>query len=219
MTYRQKKKLFRQELKRINKEHTPDKCDRIKPTNWKREWGPFIKYDADWDWCCFLDLIIYKMERMYADLDIFSDEVRDSLDKKLKTLKEIIDLGKKIQNYDYYVEEHDFCTKHTTKYIIIYEGGDIYDKDKKVLHTVLQVKSEDPQSLHDIMGTSLADEWCKQNGYKEFENCHYAYTSKWDDESNYKEWLKLVKKCCKAEQADNDKFFKLISRNYKGWWW
>ena len=209
-------KLFAKELKRIHKEHTPPKFDRVLPYNWKKEWGPFVKYQGDWDGAYLLDLIIYKLERMYAGLSIYSNEVKEGLEKRLSKLKETIDLGKKLQTYDYEEEEYSFLKEHTTRYILIYEGENLCTKDSKLLNKVKQLDYNWPD---DMMGTKLADEWCKEHGYEEYKNCHYAYTSEWDDDKNYNEWRKLIQKCNKAEQDDTDKFFKLIARNYRGWWW
>lgn len=219
--YRRKKKLFNKELKRIHKEHTPDKCDKIKHYNWRKEWGPFIRYQGDWDGFYLLELIIYKLERMYADLDIFSDEVREDLNKRLLVLQETIDLGKKIQTYDYHVEEQQWRDVHCAHVINIYKKGYFFKEEP--IHKLIKYKSKENDTdsynpLDDFSGEKAVKEWAEKNGYKR-EDLSISYSGEWDNQENYKIWKKLIKKCNKAEQDDTDKFFKLISRNYRGWWW
>lgn len=221
------KKLFNKEIKRINQEHKPDKFSRRKRYNWKKSWGPYVKYQADWDGIDLLDLIIYKLERMYASLDIFSDEVREDLNKRLKTLKETIDLGKKLQNHDYGDEYYRFGKEHTTHYALIYKinpeaKGFVERAKSQVL--IHKMPSERPldwekctYSVDEILGLKSAKDWCREQGYCD-KDVEIATTGKWDSEENYEQWKKLIKKANKEEQSDTDKFFKLISHNYKGWW-
>ena len=228
--YKAKVKIFKHRLNQIHKDHTPEKWERRKRYNWKKSWGPYVKYQADWDGCYLLDLIIYKLERMYAELDVFSDEVRDSLDKRLTVLKETIELGKKLQTYEYDKEYYEFSKQHTTHYALIYkidpEAKGFVDRMKSqvLIHKmpsgrVTCLEDSDDVDVDDILGLKAANKWCKENGYVVYKDVEIATTSEWDSDDNYKQWKKLIKKANKEEQADTDKFFKLISRNYRGWWW
>ena len=214
--------LFNHRLKAIQLAHKPNKWEARNPYNWKKEWGPFLKYDADWDGAYLLDLIIYKLEKMYIALDIYSDEVRDSLNPKLKVLKDTIELGKKLQTYDYDTDYHAWGLKHCAHVIYIYKKGEFIKGQP--IHKIVQwhkddVDDEDPfDRLEDYFGTKAVAEWAKENGYDR-KDLTTAYGGEWDDKANYKIWKQKVKAAAKAEQKDIDEFFKLIARNYRGWWW
>ena len=229
-SYKEKRVLFEKELERINAEHTPEDWEKRNPYNWKKEWGPFIQYQADWDGSYFLELVIYKLERMYAELDIFSDEVRKDLNKKLKILKSAIDLGKKIQTFDYFAPSDAFSKEHCAQVIHIYDNdgkkGMKAMLSKKLLAVVPQEKvsfedcnyDEENFDIGELMGNRNADQWIKDHGYTK-DQVHYAYAGEWDDMKNHDIWFAMVKKDAKAEQADIDKFFKIIARHYRDWWW
>lgn len=222
-----KRLLFKKRIKEINKAHKPDKCDARKPYNWKKEWGPYVKYQADWDHVYFLDLIIYKMERMRAELSIFSAEEETSLQKHLNMLDQIITLGKKIQDFDYYKEGHDFSDLHTTPYALVYKRDPSVHWSERLSCTELlkklETKRPDLDSEHltvdDILGYREAIDWCKDNGYTPGKDVTIATTAEWDSEENYKTAEKLFKQCAKDEQKDVDTFFKLIARHFREWWW
>lgn len=212
-----KDREYYKRLKELNKAHKPEKWDARKPYNWKKEWGPFIKYDGDWDGSYLLELIIYKLERMYLALDVYSFEVRESLDKRLKTLQDTIDLGKKIQTFDYYTESDDFSKEHCFHYVYIYDAH-VPWSERTLLAKVPQVRDPDNIDLKYILGDSLAYEWVEANGYTK-DQVQFLYGGEWDDHSNHDVWMNIIKKEAKAEQKDIDTFFKLIAKNYKGWWY
>ncbi len=225
-------KKFYKELKKVQLAHKPEKWEARQRYNWKKEWGPFIKYDADWDGSYLLELIVYKLEKMYLGLDIYSDEVREDLNKKLKILKETIDLGKKVLSYDYEADYHAWGFKHCAHIIYIYKKTTNQSDDKinasaikaKPIHKIVRWQKEDlddkdpSDRLKDYLGTKAVVEWAKENGYNP-EDLTTAYGGEWDDKANYKIWKQKVKAAAKAEQKDIDDFFKLIARNYRGWWW
>ena len=225
-SYRRKKRLFYSRLAEIQKAHKPDKHEARNSYNWKKEWGPFIKYDADWDGAYFLDLVIYKLEKMYAELDIFSDEIRETLDPKLVKLKEAIDLGKKIQTYDYYKESHDFSHEHTTHYVLIYKHKNtevvgkgklkiqLY-KDEELLYKMPRPKMK---NLDEEVEYEIKTKDWMGFGYDK-KDIHLASSGEWDDPKNHDEWLKIMDEESKTEQKDIDDFFQLIARNYREWWW
>ena len=213
-------KLFYKKLKEIQQAHKPEKWEARDPYNWKKEWGPFIKYDADWDGAYFLDLIIYKLEKMYLALDIYSSEVRESLDKNLAILKKTIDLGKQIQTKEYFEESHKFGRIHCAHVILIYREGYLHEEP---IHKIIRWHKDDDEEsldncLEDYFGTKEVNTWAKENGYNP-KQLTKAYSGQWDDIKNHDIWLDMVKKEGKAEQKDIDDFFKLIAKNYRKWWW
>ena len=214
-------KEYYRELKAIQNEYTPSKWEARNKYNWKKEWGPFIKYDADWDSFYLVQLILYKLEKMYIGLDNYSDEVRESLDPKLVKIREVIDLGKKIQTYDYSKEYSAWGDDHCAHVILIHKRGD-YTRNEP-LHKIVcwrdSENSEDVENrLEQFFGRKKIQQWAEENGY-DMKDLQVSYSGEWDSEDNYKVWKKLMKKAQKAEQDDIDKFFKLIAKNYKSWWW
>lgn len=207
-------------LSLVQQAHKPSKWEARKAYNWKKEWGPFIKYDADWDGEYLIELIIYKLEKMYIGLDVYSLEVREDLNKRLAQIQEAIDLGKKILTYEYDKEYSEFSRQHCAHVILIYRNH--HDLKEEPLHRIvkkdrqLDFNKDDP--LDDYFGTSDVKKWCEENNYDRKDVCT-AYTGQWDDPANQKIWVKMIKEANKAEQKDAEKFFKIIAKNYKGWWW
>lgn len=212
-----KDREYYKRLKAIHKAHKPDKYEARKPYNWVREWGPFIKYDGDWDSSYLLELIIYKLERMYLALDVYSFEVRESLDKKLKVLQETIDLGKKIQTFDYYTGSQNFAAEHCSHYVYIYDAK-VPWSERTLLAKVPQVRDPEKIDFKYIMGDSLAHEWVEANGYTK-DQVQFAYGGEWDEQENHDKWFKMSQEEGKTKQKDVDKFFKLIAKNYREWWY
>lgn len=217
------KKEYYKRLAAIQKEYAPEKGDIRKPYNWKKEWGPFIKYDADWDGTCLLQLILFKLEKMYIGLDTYSDEVRESLDLKLAKLREAIDLGKKVQTYKYDKECDEWSDAHCAHVIFIHKKGESVRSEPlhKIVHWFNEVK-ENSKDVNDRLEQYFArkevQQWAKENGYNS-KDISVSYGGEWDDEANREVWRRMLKKARKAEQADIDKFFKIIARNYPSWWW
>lgn len=209
-------RVFYKRLKKVQKEYKPLKCFARKPYNWKKEWGPFVKYDSDWDYSSLLNVILYKLEKMYLALDVYSYEVREDLDPKLKTLREIIDLGKKIQTYDYEQPSYDWLKEHSTHIVLIYNAGQCNKEEP--IHTIRMGKktdSEDP--LEDFFCDKQITEWCKEN-HIDRKAVDVAYTGEWDSKENQKIWKKKCLECSKEKLKDSHLFFKLIADNYQAWW-
>lgn len=214
-TMRKSKKYWTR-LQQVQLEHTPEKYMARKPYNWKKEWGPFIKFDADWDGSYLLDLIIYKLEKMYIGLDMYSDEVREDLDKRLAILKKTIDLGKYIQTHDYDKEFHEWSREHCAHVVHIY----LKDRtaDSQPIHEIVKDRTNKENPLEDFFCEKQIKQWCLDNNYDR-KDVSVAYSGRWDKEENATIYKDKVKKAAKEEQKDIDNFFKLIAKNYRGWWW
>ena len=213
--WKAKDKLFNKKLKEIQKSHKPQKWEARNRYNWKKEWGPFIKYDADWGPEYFLDLIIYKLEKIYLSLDTYSLEVRETLNVTLAKLKETIDLGKYIQNHDYYEKSLKWGDDHCAHVILIYKK-----ETDELLGKIVQNKSDfdDKDYLELLLGTKAIEKWASENHYNN-SDIYAAYTGEWDSKESYRTWKRLLNKIQKERQKDLDKFFMMISRNYGKWWW
>ena len=206
-------------LAAVQKKYTPEKWDARHPYNWKKEWGPFVKYDSDWYAEDIVKLILYKLEKTYIGMDVYSDEYREDLDKKLKTLQETIDLGKKILGYEY---DKDYCQwskRHCAHVILIYKRGKVLKGEclhKLVFSDAAEEDGRDPLELY--FREKEVNQWAEENGYKRQELA-VTYSGEWDSKENQKTYRKLVREAIRAQQKDRDCFFRLISRNYFYWGW
>lgn len=213
-----KDKIFYEKLEKIQAEHAPDSSDTYK-CNWKKEWLPFIKYDADWDGGYLLDLIIYKLEKMHLYLQTYSFEVKSDLKKRLAKLEKTISLGKKIQTYDYEAEASEWQNKHFTNTIIYKDKDDNVVYTAKRKHLDLDKINNVEEILNNFFGKESFEEWSAKNNYVyTFDDLLVLHSGYWDADENYEIWKKKLKEAYKRKQDDNDKFFKLIARNYEGWW-
>lgn len=206
-------------LAAVQKEYTPEKWDTRKPYNWKKEWGPFVKYDSDWYAEGIVKLLLYKLEKTYIGMDVYSDEYREDLDKKLKTLRETIDLGKKILNYEYDKDYYQWSKLHCAHVILIHKRGKVLKGEflhKLVFSDAAEEDGRDP--LERYFREKEVNQWAEENGYKRQELA-VTYSGEWDSKENQKIYRKMVKEAIRAQQKDRDCFFKLISHNYFYWGW
>lgn len=215
-----KNKEYFKKVKALQDEHNKDTFGLVKNPTWKKEWLPMVKYDHDWDWAYFLDLIIYKLEKMRLSLIMFGSGVREWRERIDKELTETIELGKKLQNHDYFKKSHDFSHEHTTHYVLIYKNY----TDKEPFHAVkckkydtIDEQVEAEIDNHDFLGSKAADNWLKENGYDK-KDFHYAYSGEWDSEENHDLWGKMIQEEADVEQEDYNKFFGLIAKYMRGWW-
>ena len=136
-------------------------------------------------------------------------------------IREVIDLGKKIQTYDYSKECSEWGDKHCAHVVLIHRKSDNI-KDEPLHKIVCWRNSENSENVEDrleqFFSRKKVQQWAEENGY-DMEDLQISYSGEWDSKDNYKVWKQLFKKAQKAEQDDIDKFFKLIARNYKTWWW
>src|SRR5574344_87880 len=90
---------------------------------WRKEWLPIIKSDADWDGDYLLDLILYKLEKMLLHLERFSDEEEKSKEKTLSSLKRAIELGWQIHDRESDKIVSDFFDAHCSTTAVGKPGG------------------------------------------------------------------------------------------------
>lgn len=210
------KRLFYRKLKQIQNEHKPPKGTARHPYNWKKEWGPFLKYDADWDGAYLIELIIYKLEKMYLHLDLYSNEIREDLDKRLVVLRETIDLGKKVQNFDYYEDSYNWGVLHCAHVAHVEKKG-----SSEEIHKIVKWKKDLPNEemfhfYYDVRGE--IKNWAREHGYR-MEDLNISYSGEWDSPRNYEIYKEKMNIGVKQMQNDTEKFFKLIAENYQTWWW
>ena len=223
-------KLFYERLAKIQEYYKPEDGLGISPYPWKKEWEPILKQDADWSDASFFDLILYKLEKVHLSLDMYSCEYRKHLDKKLKKLQEIIDLGKKIRTFDYYTGSDKFSHDHVTHYVLIYKNNpnlsemenlktnDLLHKLERPKRATRDEEIEEDIENEDWFGFKAADNWAKEHGYSK-KDYHVALSGEWDDMANHDIWLDMIKQEGKNNQKDINRFFSLIAKNYRHWWW
>lgn len=218
---------YTEAISEIQSRYIPEKWDRVLNHNWQKEWGPYIKYDHDWDWYYLFDLIMYKLEKMRVYLATYSHATSEWTERINNELTEVLSLGRKLKTYDYDKEYCDFRDAHTTPYVKVLKKKEVAENaafaDKlEALNgeelVKLNIPREEDLGLN-LYGKRLttAKKWCKNHHYR-LKDVTFAYGSDWDSEENYAEYLKLIEKCEKEEQDDYDKFFLLISKNMRGWW-
>lgn len=195
-----------------------------KNSDWRKRWMPMIKYDHDFDGNYFLSIIMHKLNIMYDyyDFGYYTMQSDESKKEILDTLKEAIELGKKIQIFDYYEKMHNFLEEHLGHVI------SVYDKPLKIgkgwsdpIHEIVywRKEGEGREIVLDYLDNTdtLWRKWAVDNGYDP-KTLYTSYSGKWDDEKNNEIYQKISKECAKTEQKDIDKFFKLLAKNYRKWW-
>lgn len=191
-----KKKGFYHHLKQIQNQHNYLGL-RGPSYDWKKEWGPIVKHDADWDWTYLLDLIIYKLEKMSLSLSTYSFIEENSLNKLIGSIEDIINLGRKIQLYDYEEEADKFFDDHYKQYMNTYDNN----------HTLLN-----SEPIDNYFG------WVEEHKIRPAD-VSFSLTANWDIENGQEKWHNMLKDADKQQQQDINEFFKLIATNLRSWWY
>jgi len=191
---------------------------RCKPNHdWRKRWLPIIKYDHDFDGAYFLDLIMHKLNIMYDyyDFGYYIMQSDESKKEILDTLKEAIDLGKKIQEHDYNEGSDNFMDEHCAHLIYIYNKPWKLGQKEEPIHTIVHWRKD--RCLEDYFGSNEAKQWALDNGYDP-KTIHTSAGGQWDDMKNHDTWMKMIQAEAKEEQKDIEKFFGLLAKNYRKWW-
>lgn len=211
--------MYHKRLKALQIAHKPSKWEARRHYNWKKEWGPFIKYDADWDGFYLIKLIVYKLEKMRVSFDIYSPELRKNLEERLVTMDSAIALGKKILLDDYDKESIKHIMEHDLSFVLVYKKTGSKEQEEDIRDENLLAKL--PVDKHrdtDFLGFEAAEAWATEHGYNK-KDIYFAYSAEWDTEASAEEFKNILKKEEKAKQKDYDDFFKIIAKNIRGWWY
>lgn len=206
-------------LKEYKKQFKKDCKDyRRRPnSDWKKRWMPMIKYDHDFDGAFFLEIIVHKLNIMYDyyEFGYYTMQSDESKKEILETLKEAIDLAKRIEEHDYNEGSDKFMNEHCAHLIYIYDKPWKLGQKEEPVHIITKWRTGD--ALDDYFGAKEVDQWAKDNGY-DLKDIHTAAGGKWDDIKNHDIWISMVHAEAKEQQKDIDKFFKLLAKNYQKWW-
>lgn len=203
------KTKYKKELKRLkeiqNTLNNSKSC--TKNPNWKKQWLPFIKYDQDWGNEYFLNIILYKLEKIFVEIKLYSDEEENSLNKKLIELKKIIDIGWRIHDDKYFDSVFSFSDDHNTKIV------GILDKNTKKEIFAVERKIDSDSIAFQMY--DKVQKYIKTNKVKDY----IIFSSgKWDDEENYKIWKSMRIEAEKQRKKDISLFFKSIGNAYDDLW-
>jgi len=224
------------------KYYDPHFCD-VNP-NWKQEWEHVIK--REYPWCGPFDLIQYKIRTMIAyfeDLknDKFDYEFRitnKSINKQLKQMYKIAELGDKIFEDNYEQEASLWYDKNTEIVITFYKITEFTKNYPGIPGNFLpegfekigEMRTSGDEGVGVFVNQFLKDEsdfgkdfigdWCAKNGYSKAD-VGYVYTNVWingkSDEENTKEWQKMLTNSYKARRKDIKKYYSLLAKYADSW--
>lgn len=208
-----------------------------------KEWKQFVKYDYDYSWWCLLDVIIFKLEKMYCYLS--RNIAREGQEKDIVSLKETIDLGWKIHDDDYNQKSFKFSEEHIINIVNIYLKTDKYEelpfktKIEKLKNPIATLeykrlpfnermeRLEDKQWSKNNKDIIFGSDNAINNWLVEYNNTHedklkkedlrFTYGGAWVNEESKEIYDQMVKDENKQRQKDVDKFFKLIAKNQFKW--
>ena len=222
--------------------YDPQSCEVNK--NWKQEWEYVIK--REYPWCGPFDLIQYKIRTMIAyfeDLknDTFNYKYRitdKSINKQLKQMYKIAELGDKIFEDNYSQEASLWYDKNTEVVITFYkiteftknypgipgnflpEGfekvGEVHVPGEESIGVFVNQFLKDGSSF----GKDFVGEWCAKNGYSKDE-VDFVYVHRWingrSEKENHKEWQRMLTDSYKARRKDIKKYYSLLAKYAEGW--
>lgn len=205
--------MLTKEEKRIIREHA-DKIigwdKRVNP-DWKKEWKYFIK--RDYSWGNIIELNVFKIVQMREFMKNHSIVCQEEVDKQVKQMTEVIELGYKLLEDEYEDDAHKWFRENSIPVTLICEKNNF----KNVLHSVRN------EGLFDGMVSKIeleTDKWLRENNLTK-KDVSIAYTTEWTngntDENNSEEFRRRSKEAWKERQKDKDKFFKLIAKHCDDW--
>jgi len=240
------KKIYKKELKNIQNQYKNKRSISGINKDWKNEWKSIIKYDTDWDMSSYLDLTEFKLQKMKLKLMYeFSHYLAEEcITPQIKEIDKALQLAEKIKEDNYLEKWHDFHLRNTLPYIEIRSLGK-EDKDIKddLLRELkreigkeslirIQATKEDREKMLSMIDKDnsvalefslqqtlkeRADEWCANNGYKEYDNVTYLYGTEWDTEKKEQQEMKLMDKATQDRKKDIKNLFEVIANNFDVW--
>lgn len=164
-------------------------------------WFPHVWKYADWDGDYTLDMLIASLNFQLKRLETYSMEVDETLEPKIKDIKEVIRLLTKVKDENIYTDE-------------IYEYYDsIYGEDE--MYFVPYIRSEEELVKHGKEGNY------NKNGeplYYSMESTRKDKLGKEEYEKYSKERMEKIKKAMEQRDADRKRAFEIIAENIDGWW-
>ncbi len=205
--------MLTKEEKKILREHADrligwDK--RVNP-DWKKEWKYFIK--RDYSWGNIIELNVFKIVQMREFMKNHSIVCQEEVDKQVKQMTEVIELGYKILEDEYEDDAHKWFKENSVPVTLICEKNNF----NNILHRVRN------EGIFEGMVSKIeseTDKWLRENNLTR-KDVSTAYTTEWTNgdtnENNSEEFGRRLKEAWKERQKDTDKFFKLIAKHCGGW--
>lgn len=205
--------MLTKEEKKILREHADrligwDK--RVNP-DWKKKWKYFI--ERDYSWGNIIELNVFKIVQMREFMKNHSIVCQEEVDKQVKQMTEVIELGYKILEDEYEDDAHKWFRENSIPVTLICEKNNF----NNVLHSVRN------EGIFEGMVSKIeteTDKWLRENNLTR-KDVSTAYTTEWTNgdtnENNSEEFGRRLKDAWKERQKDRDKFFKLIAKHCGDW--
>ena len=219
--------------------------DKTVNKDWKSHWKYFIK--RQFPWCGLIELNQFKIIEMRDYVTHYSWLAKEEIDKQVREMSEVINLGNKILEDKYEDEANKWLRENTCSVTIISrpaKGETLQEKISCVKDEIARLYNrgmfediisdaelyqEDPLSKEAFdrlreftkdKDTRSVDDWLKDNNLTK-KDISTAYTSEWingkSDEENKEELTKRFNEAWKARQDDINKYFALIAEYQYGW--
>ena len=212
---------------------------------WKSHWKYFIK--RQFPWCGLIELNQFKIIEMRDYVTHYSWLTKEEIDKQVREMSEVIDLGNKILEDKYEDEVHKWLRENTCPITIInkpIKGETLQERincveeeitrlyNRRMFEDIISdtdLYQDNPLSkeaydrLNEFVkdkDTRSVDDWLKDNNLTK-KDISTAYTSEWingkSDKENREELTKRFNEAYKSRQDDINKYFALIAEYQDGW--
>lgn len=212
---------------------------------WKSHWKYFIK--RQFPWCGLIELNQFKIIEMRDYVTHYSWLAKEEIDKQVKEMSEVIDLGNKILEDKYEDEAHKWLRESTCPITIInkpVKGETLQERincieeeitrlyNRRMFEDIIsdtdlyednQLSKEALDRLNEFVkdkDTRSVADWLKDNNLTK-KDISTAYTSEWingkSDEENKKELRRRFDEAQNNRQNDINKYFALIAEYQYGW--
>ena len=193
-----------------------------KNRNWRKRWLDTIKYDQDWDFGYFFDIIIKKLELTKETLektDYLADEEKEEM---LEQINEVLTIGYRIKEDDY-TKSIDFMDGNSTWEVTFERITDNKDAIETLFKVTQTGENSDSDKIFDENSTFLdgfneLDKLAKDLKIPE-EARLYGSKTVWKSETAEEEFRRLLEQDKKDKDNDFEAFWDLFKKNFRNWWW
>ena len=193
-----------------------------KNKNWRKRWLDTIKYDQDWDFAYFFDIIIKKLELTKETLEKTDYLANEEKEEMLEQINEVLTIGYRIKEDDY-IKSIDFMKENSTWEVTFEHITD----DNGTMETLFKVtqtgENSDSDKVFDKNSTFLdgfneLDRLAKSMNISEDARL-YGSKTVWKTKKAEKEFGKLLEQDQKDKDNDFEAFWDLFKKNFRNWWW
>ena len=199
-----------------------------KNKNWRKRWLDTVKYDQDWDFDYFLDIMIKKLELIKKSLEEVDYIAKEEKEEMLEQINNTLAIGYRIKENDY-TKSIDFMNENSTWEATLERV--VNENRELVLEPLFKItqtgENSDSDKIFDKHSSMLEAfnelDALAENADLDLElnddNKYYSQKTIWNSEEAEEEFKRLLDQDIQDRKDDINAFFDSFKENFENWWW